>query len=201
MDSLFTALINQSGFSRKRSLAPLICDNPLLEILSMIFFMPYTWRKFCLTASRIQSNIFLNQTLQQLYYEIVNTGEEILLPVVFRVRESHKKDRLQPINIIHVAELINEIITSPVQASVLSYFTRAELSAYPEQFIEAGEQSKLKEARATQLPDRVQQLDYTCLFTSGEMGFVGIHPDIPTFGIPGAVPTRLIKAFQNGSTV
>jgi hypothetical protein len=210
MDTIFKALINQLGVvpvSAKRRWKALrgvpnpvplalVLEDSLFELLSIIHYMPYSWRKFCLSACRIQSNIHMNASLQQAYYTLVNLGEEVAIPAAFRKRRGH--EQRQPLNITYVADLINEVITSPVQASTLSYFVRAEIPLNLKEFLDAGEESKLKELRASQLPDRTQQLDYTCLFTSGEMGFVGIHSDIPTFGIPGAVPTRLIRTFRTG---
>jgi hypothetical protein len=160
--------------------------------------MPYSWRKFCLSATRIQANINLNTTLQTIYLDLVNRAEEIRLPASFKQGNRADVYYSNVITITSIIPLINEVISSPIQASVLSYYVRAEIPENLEEFLAVGEELKLKELRASQLPDREQQLDYTCLFTSSEMGFIGIHPDIPTFGIPGAVPTKLIRTFQTG---
>lgn len=136
-------------------------DNftPLRRLLAVIYYLPMDWRKPILDACRIQRPITENKHLSSSYYAIKNSAYRVAIP---RKRGS---DIYETFYISDVDEAFKNFYDNPLLCSCPSYFVRAEGSIFLDQFLQVKDDTSLKEISASQLPDRPQQLDYTCLGT------------------------------------
>lgn len=156
-------------------------SNSTILLLSTISCWPFAWRKLALSATRTQkdfkTNIRLQNDLEQLYQGLDPTY--IISPVSGEI--------------VHLQDIIGHLsiaILSPVLASVLSMFLRAELLDSKD-VEEQTSRVILKELNAAIFPDRVQQLQYFGLSDPSD------HPTL--FDTPAPYESGvLLKAWQNG---
>jgi hypothetical protein len=119
-------------------------------LLSTISCWPFSWRKLALTATRTQQNLLSNDRLSQEIIKIYQSSDPVYI--------------IPPISGQHISfdDIIHHLsisVQSPVLASVVSLFVRAELLDP----ITVQEQSTaviLKEVNAALHTDRVQKLNY-----------------------------------------
>lgn len=119
---------------------------PFQSLLSIIIHMPYRIRKFLLDACRIQQRFSTNKSLQDSLSALAQAGER-QFPIPNRVfsRIRHHVRRQQPIITLgFLEEMFDQIYDNPFLLSCLSYFLRAERTAYPSEFHLVAEESLLK---------------------------------------------------------
>jgi hypothetical protein len=142
--------------------------TPIHQLLSTIFYLPYDIRKFLLDFARIQNPIKINKTLLQAYVKLSEEYRLIDIPpgLYSKLKSCGMPDEGTRLSLDYIVQLTDNIYDNPILCSLLSYFVRAERTAYPDEFVAAGRKVIDKELAATQLPNRPQQLDYTCLYTN-----------------------------------
>lgn len=166
--------------------------TPFHELLSIIYFLPYSWRKLILDACRIQRPIFGNSELRRRALELKETSSSVPKPMSNRRRKHLKKSRIQLgesleqytmdpneyltsqgrgatiMTLEDIDDLLQNVYDNSVIMSLLSYFVRAEGTSRLDEFLAVNEQLIQKEVAASQLPNRLQELDYTYLFHEEE---------------------------------
>jgi hypothetical protein len=116
--------------------------TPFRQLISMIAYLPFKWRKLLLNACRIQQPILLNNTLKTEYANL----EEKSLTVHYQVRKrkfrSYRgkgKARFvstdRTITLLEIIDIFENIHHSPILCTALSYFCRAEQTFRPDEFI------------------------------------------------------------------
>jgi hypothetical protein len=112
------------------------------------------WRKWLLDFCRIQAPILSNNHLSRFI-----TDPDTNLPRCTIYLENHK---LYKVDVLEIADLYNEVYNSPMSCSVLSYFLRAESSAYISECLELRQNGINKETTvALHFDPTVEQaLDY-----------------------------------------
>jgi len=173
--------------------------SPLFLLLGAMYYLPYLARKHLLDCCRIQRSQFTNSTLQSSYDVVISKFPITRLPKnlisTFRqqgiypdVHFVHKSITAVSISTSKILDLYENLYDNVLACSILSYFTRAEATSFPEQFISTLEDQKIKEYQTSQAFDKDQQLDYRCL--DGQD--TSMHLEI------GKVPIRLAKKFAQG---
>jgi len=167
--------------------------TPIHQLLAVIYYLPYDIRKFLLDFARIQSPVSLNNALGSAYIKLSAEYRNIHIPegLLTKLKACGFKKEKKFLNLEYIISLTDHIYDNPLLCSMLSYFVRAERTAYPDTFVEAGRRVIDKELAATQLPNRDQQLDYTCLFTED---LTPIHKEL------GLVPERTIYLWKTHIT-
>jgi len=141
--------------------------TPLCRLMIYIYHLPMDWRKFILDACRIQASPSKNDAL---YTRSLGVAPQFIT-VDFRT-DSHTLIEFQDI-----LDLLENVIDSPLQCSLLSYIVRAESTARPMEFTAVKEATYAKEIGAAfQLYDKPQQLNYSS-FLGGDKS-AAIHPEV-----------------------
>lgn len=98
--------------------------DPLTQLLRIIHHLPFTWRKWILNICRIQEHPLVNQNL---------LPHSIQPQIVTFQLENSQSRTIEPADII---SLIENFLDTPLSLCILSYFVRAESTAYPNEFQE-----------------------------------------------------------------
>jgi len=124
--------------------------DPLIKLLRMLHHFPYSWRKWILNICRIQEN-----PLENLHLRVEDVTPS---SISYSIHDSQFT-----ITTHDVADLIVNILPAGLSLSLLSYFTRAESTAFPDQFREQRQIRINKEigAALSYDPSRIQRKDYT----------------------------------------
>jgi len=153
--------------------------SPLILLLLLIPYLPISYRKFLLNSCRIQSVQSRNIALSAEYSLLPGVDSNILnIPTyiinILRLNGaivSHSSAnagvelRFTTISSSTLVDLFTQIYHSPALCTILSYFVRAEVSVFPEEYMTAKNDGILKELLASQALGRSQQLDYRAYFT------------------------------------
>jgi len=143
--------------------------TPLILLLLTLPYLPFVQRKHLLTSCRIQQSHRINKYLQASFQECVSQHPYILLPLDLVILLHTNGIVVSSTNLEVAAELILNLFSSlyhsPALCGVLSYFTRASETVFPDQFLHAGLEGISKEMLASQVSNVVQQLDYAALFS------------------------------------
>lgn len=170
--------------------ADLFVHTPLSLILASVYYLPYGVRKFLLDFCRVQVPVLTNEYLNQQYAALRLVSPVINVPQDLNrayERSGQQSSHHSIIRLDFLIGLLSNIYDNPLQCSLLSYFVRAERTAFPDEFLLIGQETIQKEMKATQQPDRGQCLDYTSLFTDNPSA---IHSEV------GLVPTRTIYLWK-----
>jgi hypothetical protein len=134
-------------------------NEPLIKLLRILHHCPFSWRKWLLNICRIQANPLVNEHVHYLKVE----------PAI--ISFSYGKGSIT-ISTEEVAQLSLNIIDSSLSLSILSYFVRAESTAFPEQFQAIREERIYKEIGAalqySSTQSYAQNLDYKWLNIDGK---------------------------------
>jgi hypothetical protein len=155
-------------FSRTWVKAKREFSTPLILLLSTIYYCPYQVRKFLLDFARIQCPVNLNTALYASYIQVRERYPRFGAPtwlMKLLEQQGHRQSAKNQIELDFIITLLDNIYDNPLQCTVLSYFARAERTQYPDDFVQAGQETLNKELKATQLPNYPQQLNYIGLFT------------------------------------
>jgi len=168
----------------------LLHTDPLLSLLTIIRYLPTSWRKAILDFCRIQVSSNLNVHTKQLFGDIrQNESSYVHLPH----GEIFSLDDLETI-------LNDNIPHSPPIASLVAYVARAEVFTNPLEARKAFATAIEKELRATQLEDRPQLLQYS--FMSGEPDPVHLEgPEDSNYPIWRKGIERFRKYFETHSQI
>jgi hypothetical protein len=146
MADLFSRCFPTASLSRHDLLS-----HPLTRILGNIYFMPLSWRKHILTTTRVQQSSDYNDRLQASIEDIQAFQVSTLTPNAITPAGYTLQD---------LRSDLNDIVSSVVFCSVLSYFVRAEAWENIDEITEQLQQSINKELAASQQQDRPQQINY-----------------------------------------
>jgi len=163
---------------------------PFFQLL-IIYFLPYTWRKLILDAYRIRRPLFGNAELHRHALEVKGTTVEIPRLMSNRSRKRYKRSRLRlgesenqytkdpneyyerygrtTISLEDIDDLMQNVYDNSIIMYLLSYFVRAEGTSRVDEFLRVNEELIQKEIKASQQPNRAQELDYTYLFHEEEI--------------------------------
>jgi hypothetical protein len=177
--SLYHAVLS----SKEEILNYVVIDTftPIRFLLSRTYYFPYQWRKLLLEACRVQQPILRNNYLSTLYQEVKDKESHTIITT--------DSTSAYSLSLNKVVRQFDNIYDNPMLCCLLSYFVRAEATAYPDQFFELYSKGANKEISASQLPMREQQLDYSCL-TTDDVG-TGIHHEVESF------PYRTVALFKS----
>lgn len=150
--------------------------TPIRRAVSVIFYIPLSWRKLLLDACRIQRPILQNQHLSDSFHNIKIYGACVAIP---RRGQSSTSERTVDFYLSDLAQLFDHIYDNPFLCCILSYFVRAESTYFRSEFLSLLDESAIKEISASQQGDVTMQLNYRPLFTQDESE--GIHLEIDRF--------------------
>jgi hypothetical protein len=159
MGSLITAVErwirsrDPSLFTTERSSTS---SNPLLTLLLAIHHLPFSWRKLILDACRVQESILHNDRLREALHRLPS---EI-------VSFSYNRTNYE-VTPLSIADYFENLYDSTLCCSILSYFVRAESTAYPSEAVKIREETITKEISAALYYKPIyRRLDYFSLIGS-----------------------------------
>lgn len=155
MGSLSTTVFLAMGLTPALSPRSMeIQRTPLEQVLSLIHFIPMTWRKWLLDLSRIQADPFVNHHLHTSLQQVA--PELVVIPL---------RSGQWVLTIHELASIASNFYDSAICCSILSYFVRAESTAFVDEFLEVKEETLNKEIKAALHFQPIgQQLNYYSLF-------------------------------------
>jgi len=139
--------------------------TPFRQILHHIYYLPISVRKFILDWTRIQQPVWVNVSLKSQYISLNQLYPEI-------------SSQPSPITLHEISSLLDKIVHSRLQVSLISYFVKAETSYFVGEFVELFRESWVKEFSASQQADLGKKLDYRGLFPDYYYELYGFSVDM-----------------------
>jgi len=164
-------------------------STPIHSPLALIFYLDYDTRKFLLDFTRIQNPVSINKTLSATYANLLGTkSARVYVPTGRKLNSCRLKSDIR--SFLWNTSLASRKISTTILFFVLSFRT---LYARKGQFImtlfvETARKVIDKEIKATQLPNRPQQLDYRCLYADDR---------VPLLAESEMVPKRTIHLWKS----
>jgi hypothetical protein len=165
-DSIFEATLTDQPFLADEdhsiyAIESFSSPTPFFQLLSIIYFLPYIWRKLVLDACRIQRPLFGNSELRRRAIEVKGQSVDVPKPMSNRNRKRYKKSHIRlgeaeeqytndpneyfqrygttTLTLEDIDDLMQNVYDNSVIISLLSYFVRAEETSRVDEFLDVNE--------------------------------------------------------------